>query len=60
MKSIKEFFTGKKEEPVTQKDIQDNPTNLAAREMQIKDVMARKKKMLKEIDEESYELSYSL
>ena len=51
MKSIKEFFTGKKEEPVTQKDIQDNPTNLAAREMQIKDVMARKKKMLKEIDE---------
>lgn len=49
MKSIKEFFTGKKEDDViTQKDIQDNPTNIGAREQQIKDVMAKKKRLLEE------------
>lgn len=50
MKSIKEFFTGKKEEVITDKDIKDNPANIAVGEKQIKDVMARKKKMLEEID----------
>lgn len=51
MKSIKEFFTGKKEdEIITEQDIKDNPTNAGARQQQIKDVMERKKKMLQDLD----------
>lgn len=52
MKSIKEWFSSKKEAPTMTEEEQKakNPANLNARVNQIKDLNKRKRQMLEELD----------
>ena len=52
MKSIKEWFSSKKEEPVMTEEEQKakNPANLNTRVNQVKDLNKRKRQMLEELD----------
>ena len=53
MKSVMDFFKGNKKDmpdDTKQKQINENPVNLQTRVMQVRDVTAKRKKILDEMD----------